>query len=287
MQELFTHIPDKHINLYILVLTSEKIHHRVEREENGWSILVPENDIEVAEDTIQNYFEENKQFNIKYPLSPIRYEKTYMALWVCLILSMIHLYVDKNNLKPSTIEKLGASASKIVNGELHRATTALFLHSDQAHLIGNIIGFSVFGTYVWSICGWGLGSFFILITGILGNLTNAYLYQVCHVSVGASTSVFGAVGILSGRAIIEKTTISGNTFRRFLPIGSGIALLGMFSAGERTDVLAHFFGFCYGILGGLIYEAYLRKTIQNRHQLPFFLFTLFILFLAILRSLYE
>lgn len=284
MQEMFKNISEDEINLYILVLTASNISHLAFKEEGLWNISVNESDVEHAHNCINQYFKENADFSTTFDTDGVIYQKTYLALWICSILVAIHTFINKNEIKHIAVEKWGASASRILEGEIYRATTSLFLHSDQMHLTGNVIGIAIFGTYVWSTLGWGAGSFLILTSGILGNLLTAYLYQAAHVSIGASTAVFGAIGILSGQNLTEKTKNTVNKFRRLLPVGSGLALLGLFSAGEHTDLMAHLFGLICGIVGGTVYTRHFHSKSTQTRQFIFFILSLFIVLIAIVRS---
>ena len=144
----------------------------------------------------------------------------------------------------------------IERGESYRAATALFLHADDFHLFGNVIFGAGFGLLVcvsigrWT--GWGL----ILLSGFLGNLINAHhYYPEPHRSLGASTAVFGALGILTGYGLIAAflSPRSAPWPRAILPIAGGIALLGWFGlGGPEVDIMAHVYGFACGIPLGFV-----------------------------------
>ena len=88
--------------------------------------------------------------------------------------------------------------------------------------------------------------------GWLGNLINAAVYSIGlgqeHLSLGASTAVFGAVGLLSMLGFASKT--QGDSLgRRLAPLVMGVVMLGLYGiSGENTDVLAHLFGLIAGAL---------------------------------------
>src|SRR5262249_36491518 len=96
-----------------------------------------------------------------------------------------------------------AIAERIVAGEWWRAVTALTLHANAAHLLGNVSVGLVVTTAVCRLVGPGLGSALVLATGVAGNLLAAVVRRTASSSVGASTALFGAVGILSGRAVVR------------------------------------------------------------------------------------
>ncbi|MGI9239829.1 MAG: rhomboid family intramembrane serine protease [Verrucomicrobiales bacterium] len=136
-------------------------------------------------------------------------------------------------------------------GQRYRAATALFLHADDFHLFGNVIFGVGFGLWVCSSVGAWSGWALILLSGVLGNLINAHhYYPDLHRSLGASTAVFGALGILTGYGIIAAflSPRSAPWARAILPIAGGIALLGWFGlGGPEVDIMAHVYGFACGI----------------------------------------
>lgn len=154
-----------------------------------------------------------------------------------------------------------AHSEKIFDGEWWRTITALTLHADAAHLIGNI-GFGVlFGILVSQYIGSGAAWFSVLIAGALGNALNAYLYQTLHLSIGASTMVFAALGILGVFALNDRYAYAQRGFRRWAPFFATLALLGFLgTTGERTDVMAHLTGYFSGCMTGLVWMSVLRRT---------------------------
>jgi membrane associated rhomboid family serine protease len=88
------------------------------------------------------------------------------------------------------------------------------------------------------------------LAGTGGNLLNAWLRGAPHDAVGASTALFGVVGVLSGLAYRRRVVLAMR--KPWLTIAAGLALLAMLGAGEGTDLLAHFFGFVAGFPLGLI-----------------------------------
>jgi membrane associated rhomboid family serine protease len=151
------------------------------------------------------------------------------------------------------LELGSADAGRILRGELWRAVTALTLHANLGHALSNAFGSAIFLGALSSILGPGLASALVLLAGAGGNFANALLHGSAHVSIGASTAVFGAVGILGGLAVARRRPGKATKRRRWAPVAAALALLAMLgTGGERVDVLAHFFGFLSGgVLGGL------------------------------------
>ena len=94
-----------------------------------------------------------------------------------------------------------------------------------------------------------------LSSGIAGNVVNAVVYKAGHTSIGASTAVFGALGILSAWQVLRRVNQPGKRLKALLPLGAGLALLGFMGSSVHTDVLAHLFGFLSGIVIGGLYGA--------------------------------
>jgi len=154
-----------------------------------------------------------------------------------------------------------------MNGEIYRTVTSLMLHSGYPHLASNIAGIAIFGTAVCSITGAGVGWLMILLSGILGNLANAALFQYGHISIGASTAVFGAVGILAAYQLCRKIKIAGQRMKAWLPLAGGLALLGFLGSSKHSDLTAHLFGFIAGICIGILYVLFLDRLLEKRHQI--------------------
>jgi membrane associated rhomboid family serine protease len=146
----------------------------------------------------------------------------------------------------------GADADRILSGEVWRAATALTLHADLSHLVANATAGAFLATAVCRTLGGGLGAFLIVAAGAAGNLLNATLNGPPHVSVGASTAVLGAVGLLSGLAFVRTRRARRGRGRAWLPLAAGLALLGMLGADPHTDLGAHLCGFVVGVALGAL-----------------------------------
>jgi membrane associated rhomboid family serine protease len=93
----------------------------------------------------------------------------------------------------------------------------------------------------------------VLLAGAGGNYVNALFHGSFHVSVGASTSVFGAVGVLGGLGVVRRRRKGVRGRLAWMPIIAGLALLAMLGmGGERVDLWAHLFGFLVGGVMGVL-----------------------------------
>jgi len=157
----------------------------------------------------------------------------------------------------------GASdAAKVLDGEWWRTVTALTLHADGAHVLSNVgIGTLVVGAVMRSE-GVGWGAALVLASGAAGNFVNAWAHQSLHRSVGFSTAVFGAIGILGGLAYVRGRRRVNRTRPAWTAIAGSIALLALLgTGGERTDIFAHLFGAACGLAIGI---AVARSGVRPR-----------------------
>jgi membrane associated rhomboid family serine protease len=170
-----------------------------------------------------------------------------------ILILLFFIITDISNSTVSWFERGSADSQKILNGELWRTLTALTLHADVVHALSNAIAVALFLGAVSSVLGLGLGGALMLLAGAGGNLANAFLHGSAHISVGASTSIFGAVGLLGGVAVVTRGRASSKR-RVWLPIAAAFALLAMLgTGGERVDIWAHLLGLLVGgVLGILV-----------------------------------
>jgi membrane associated rhomboid family serine protease len=120
-------------------------------------------------------------------------------------------------------------------------------------VINNMAAMALFGTVVASICGWGMGWFMILLTGAAGNMATAMWYRHGHVAIGASTAVFGALGICVALNLWRHARIPQSSWRMWLPLAGGLALLGFLGGSPHSDLMAHLSGFGSGLIIGAGY----------------------------------
>ena len=145
-----------------------------------------------------------------------------------------------------------ANAGLILEGEWWRTITALALHADLGHLMSNLASGVVVSLLVAELLGSGLAWLALLLAGATGNGLDALVHAAGHTAIGASTSVFGGLGILSGHTRRSRIVPWRGGIRRWAPIGAGVMLLAFLGfGGERTAVWAHVAGFAIGVAIGL------------------------------------
>ncbi len=262
---LYQNLTDEQADICGLVLAASGIFYHAERKGSGWRIQVRKADAENAHSIMRKHLAETQVGEPEDDAEPLP-RKSHAGVWISLILIAAYAAEALMDGPPHAIRSFGSSASRIMDGQYYRTITSLFLHANAGHLAGNIIGMALFGTAVCRTAGWGAGFLIILLSGGIGNLMNAFLYKAGHVSIGASTSVFGSIGFLSGFSFLDKSRQPGGRRRAWLSIGGGLALLAFLGSGEHTDVMAHLCGFSAGILFAAPYPVWggflKRKAVQ-------------------------
>ncbi len=174
------------------------------------------------------------------------------ALAYCAIMLFFFAAERRHALSIDWLAAGAAQAGLIQDGAWWRTITALCLHADLGHLMSNLAFGAVAGVLVAQLLGTGLGWLAILLVGALGNEINALVHSAGHSAIGASTAVFGALGILSGYTRTSRSVPWRSHIRRWAPVGAGIMLLAFLGfGGERTDIGAHVTGFAIGVAAGL------------------------------------
>lgn len=154
-----------------------------------------------------------------------------------------------------TLTARGANSSRALfeDGEWWRPLTALFLHADGRHLVGNLVGGVCFLTLVIHALGRRLGVVLVLAAGLAGNLFTAWHHHPQPFrAVGASTAVFGALGILTALGIIDAATGQRRAAALLVPLFGGLTMLAWLgTGGPEVDILGHCAGFTAGLMLGL------------------------------------
>jgi membrane associated rhomboid family serine protease len=221
-----------------LVLESMGIAHQLEAtSEGGWAIFVAEADAPAAKSAIAAWEAESSAG------APPSQDYGRSRLGVAAALAVASFAAFTFGPGSRWVERGRADAARIIHGEWWRAATALTLHADAAHAAGNAFALGVFLGALARRLGPARAAWLTLAAGIAGNVATALVARDGHISVGASTAVFGALGTLSALQVPER--------RAWLTLGAGLALLGLLGTGQRADLLAHLFGFASGVVAGL------------------------------------
>jgi membrane associated rhomboid family serine protease len=244
-----------------LVLDARGIPYELTHERPRWRVNVPPEWAAAAARELMSYAAENAK-----PRGGEVELEDFGAGWVgaagyALVIVVVSILATRQIGAVDWYTLGRADALAIKGGEWWRAVTALTLHADYEHLLGNAVFGCFFGYFVGRHVGDGRAWALILGAGACGNLLNAAVHTTGHLSVGASTAVFAALGLLAALAWHHGYLRYTPWRKRFAPIFAGIALLAYTgTAGENTDLGAHLFGFLSGLGCGLVWRRRPAKT---------------------------
>ncbi len=236
-----------------LVLTSLEIPHQVIDDGASCALIVPAAYSARANAEIQLYDSENPPV-VRQPTKRIEYQDAVpglvaYVLVICLVAGMAgYSFFQSNWFTAGRVD-----GELIRQGEVWRLFTALTLHSGVKHLLSNLVFGVFFGIFAGRLLGSGVAWLAIVLAAASGNALNTLLLDSAHRSIGASTAVFAALGLVAGYVWHGKLMSQDRWSNRYGPIVGGLALL-MYTGtgGPNTDIGAHLFGFIAGFAAGLV-----------------------------------
>jgi membrane associated rhomboid family serine protease len=245
------------VDEWALVLEAEGLSPSVRRGPEGFALSVPPDGAERAAAVISAYEGEKRDRALRLEQESRREREPAVpgsplaGLPVSAALLLFFFLTGPRDATVIWFERGSADAERILLGELWRTVTALSLHADLAHVLANALFGALFLGAVCGALGAGVGCALVLLSGAGGNLANAFFQSSHHISVGASTAVFGAVGVLSGLAVARRRRQQSQRRHAWVPVGAGLAILAMLgTTGARVDLWAHLFGLLVGgVLG--------------------------------------
>jgi membrane associated rhomboid family serine protease len=235
----------------------------------GWDIYVPAARAPEARAEIAQYVSENKRAIGQRRVEEVGDGLPGMVAYLAILL-VVFFCVHAGVLSLDWFAAGKLVAGRVLAGEWWRTVTALTVHWDLDHLGGNLVFGAFFGFFIGRYLGRGIGWLAVLGAATLANVLAALLLEPAHTSLGASTAVFAALGILTAytwrRGYLRETPWRW----RIAPIVAGLGLLAFTGAGgENTDLFAHLAGFVAGFGTGLALARWLTlsrlrsRTTQN------------------------
>jgi membrane associated rhomboid family serine protease len=266
-----------------LLLSAVGISHKVHRPPHKTILLVSAENLHAARFQIQAYVEENAN----WPPTPDDSVESFVPFLqppTLLLIGALALFFSVTGpwsaQSPWFTQGAGDAQRILQNHEYYRLVTALTLHADTVHLLGNCFFGGFLFHFFCKLTGNGIGMFAMLMTATLGNLVNVILHENHHLFVGFSTAVFAIIGML---ATLNRHNRISKHYARVIPFMAGAALLAMIgSSGERTDLGAHLFGLCCGFGTGWLLGRpfFLRLRNSILLQTSLFIFSCGIIILS-------
>jgi len=265
-----------------LVLTAVGISARIEFEAGLYVLVVDDADASAASEQLRRYESENRA----PPAVPARPEpRLFGNAWIgcviyVLVLLGIGIAVSHGFARLDAFDTGELDAGEIQAGQWWRAWTALTLHLDIAHIVANLGAGVWFGYLAARQLGGGTAWFLIVNGAAAANLLEALLGPASHRSVGASTAVFTALGLLAAHSWSTRRQLPQRWAQRWAPLIAGALLLGWMgtggqdatqpdseSAADSVDIVAHVAGFVVGgALGALVAVAAVERVVNRVPQ---------------------
>ena len=205
-----------------------------------------------AYESERSFFERFQELYSSSSYTPIRFKRAVPTVFIVAVFTLFYFFSGPAEMKNIWHTRGMLSAKFFSDLQWWNPVTALTLHADFSHLAGNMLFFLVFGTAAAVQAGAGASLFFILLSGVLGNLTTLWIFgDRVYNALGFSTAVFGILGMLAVLKLMENlrtTRILSVSF--WIPLLAATAIFGLTGGSGGSDLSGHFFGFLWGgILG--------------------------------------
>jgi membrane associated rhomboid family serine protease len=236
------------------VLTAVQIPSEVIFDEGLFALRVSQRQAAHAAHHLHQYDGERRHVRPRQP--PVRhYPDAWRGALAYVLLLLGVALIAAQHLPGLDLFAAGAmDGMRVQGGEWWRAWTALTLHWDAEHLLGNLGFGALFGYFAAQQFGNGRAWLLIVLGAGMANLIEGMLVSPGYMSAGASTAVFNAVGLIAANAWQTRRAYSVPGWRRAAPLVGGVMLLAWLGTeGEHTDVLSHGLGFGTGLVAGMIF----------------------------------
>lgn len=255
---------------HILTLSAVGIHSWTKVRDGGFAVLVGADSLAAAQKNLREVAEETLAAQAQpAALVAASHPHAWMgSVLYALVLMTVAYAAGIDSFGVDWVELGSINGSVPSTHEWWRVFTALTLHSDVAHLTGNLVFGIVLG-YVSSMAvGGGIAWTGIVLGAALGNTLDVLLMPASHSSIGASTAVFAALGLISAHAWRQGNATGLRRAKQWAPLVAGVMLLALTGmGGENTDIVAHVTGFISGglfgaILGRMNQEGFKKRSVQ-------------------------
>lgn len=242
------------------VLESQDINYDLQKSphNDSWIFFFSSEDFAIAKKNIDAYESERPFFRKFRELftsspAPLRMKIIFPCLFLSLIFSFFYWVTGASAVNSIWHRKGMLSSDFFSSLKWWTPVTALTLHSDFIHLAGNLLFFIIFGTAVVIQAGVGTMLFFVVLSGVLGNLTTLFIFRHnVYSAIGFSTSVFALLGILATLRLMKKMKSEKiSSFYFWIPLLSAVAILGLTGGAAGSDLAGHLFGFIWGCVTGV------------------------------------
>lgn len=162
----------------------------------------------------------------------------------------------------NVIAAFGQDNFRIMNGEVWRLVSAMFVHADIVHIFGNMLFLLIFGLRAEDM--FDVEEYFLIYfaSGLTGGLLTFFFWPDV-LSVGASGAIFGVLGasLVYARRSIGQSIMSALIYAFFLFF---------INLGPNVNFLAHLGGLGTGLFIGYVLASSRRprSAVKYEHRFP-------------------
>ena len=138
----------------------------------------------------------------------------------------------------------------IMEGEIWRLLTPIFMHNDFSHFLFNSFSLVLFGPALERMIGSFPFSLLYLTTGISANVATLFLEPLTYSHVGSSGAIFGLFGFYVSMQVFRKHLFSKENSQLIITITVISVIMTFFQ--PNINITAHLFGLLAGFLIGFI-----------------------------------
>jgi membrane associated rhomboid family serine protease len=168
---------------------------------------------------------------------------------MCAIVPVLFLVELVDIRLDNRLDKAGGIAPRDPAG-LDGVLFAPLLHADLPHLLANSAPLILMGTFVLA-AGGGRFLFSTVLIALVSGLGVWFLGQPGTIVVGASGVIFGYLGVLLTRGVVEHS-FWNIAVGLLIALLYGWQLLALLPTDERISWQAHLFGFAGGVLAAIL-----------------------------------
>jgi rhomboid protease GluP len=217
----------------------------------GWQLLVPRDLYPHALTILEIYQRENR----RWVWRPSVGSPALLFHWGALGWGVLILFIDAwSRIGGPAIREAGLmSSDAVLRGEWWRLFTAITLHADLAHLMGNLTtGILLLG---FAMARWSAGTALLAAwcAGAMGNLAGLLLHPQSHHGLGASGMVMGALGLLATASWQERHAPHAAPGLLARGVFGAVLLFILFGVNPSSDIIAHLGGFVGGLVFGTLF----------------------------------
>ena len=176
-------------------------------------------------------------------------KKNYLLILLCILVSVFVWTIGDQNI---VTQFLMFSGDNFLEGKIWTPVTALFVHGDPAHLIGNMFFLYVFGNTLEDVVGTKKSMAVFFFGGISSFLLSLLFYPLDILMIGASAAIFTVTAVV----MLTKPLKFSMLF--MLPVGLVAIIYFIYNlvavyyeVGGNVAYASHLIGFILGIPFGM------------------------------------